>query len=83
MSLSWAMVYYDQKIGLLKGIRKTDEKNQSNGIINFETDDAIDCVKNIDWNKSIRLFFAHFSLMGTNLGNPICYSQLKSFVLLK
>jgi hypothetical protein len=83
LSLSWAIVSHDQKICLLKGIRKSDEQNQSNGIINFETDDAIDCIKNIDWRKSTRLFFAHFFLMGINLGDHICFSQLKTFDFVK
>ncbi|XP_046454117.1 XK-related protein 9-like [Daphnia pulex] len=58
ISLSWAIVSYDKKCCLVKGI-KPDEGNRQ-GRMSFLNDDAIDCYKTFNWKKRAILFSAHF-----------------------
>ncbi len=55
-----------KKICLMKGIKRGGEQNRSNDIINFQTDDAIDCIKNTNLKKCALLFFAHLIWIGNN-----------------
>jgi hypothetical protein len=67
LSLSWAIVSYDQKIGVVEGIEKPnngDQQNPSTIIVDFESNDTIDCITKTNWTKSAILFLANISLMG-------------------
>lgn len=67
LSLSWAIVSYDQKIGVVEGIEKPnngDQQNPSTIIVDFESNDTIDCITKTNWKKSAILFLANISLMG-------------------
>ncbi|EFX75740.1 hypothetical protein DAPPUDRAFT_323100 [Daphnia pulex] len=58
ISLSWAIVSYDKKCCLIKGI-KPDEGNRQ-GRMSILNDDAIDCYKTFNLKTSAILFSAHF-----------------------
>lgn len=68
-SLSWALVSYDEKICLMKGIKRDDRNNP--GFIDFTTDDAmedaINCITETTWKKNslltLLLFLANFSFI--------------------
>jgi hypothetical protein len=62
ISLSWAIVSYDKKCCLIKGI-KPDEGNRQ-GRMSILNDDAINCYKTFNWKKSAILFSANFFEIG-------------------
>jgi hypothetical protein len=70
--MGWAMalVTYDRKICEMNGIIDRSQENletRSAVIINFQTNDAIDCIKNMNWKRTTNQFFFEFFWIGKSI----------------